>query len=308
MNLDWSNHRLVSFGDSFTFGDGIIPSEIFKKPFYAPYNAWDKKRLKVVYTELLKQRMGFKDSINFGLPANNNSYMYQQLYRFLKSDSYKNDPNVFVLINLTTPERASFPFFVNGKQHGITLVNPPSLINSSLANKQTYDAMFAITFDEIKVYRDNMFSILQIKDLLEKEKLPYYIFTSISYYDYKDAIKKSEELPIYEDNRLKDTYEIDGYRSLFDIYKNEINDFKHYEYKMDTVKNPVQLLGNIVSSSKLDTMSSVLGEYSSKFLRKKYTDVFCFECGHWNKLGHSYVADILKQRIEYQDYSYLGLN
>ena len=100
--MDVSNRTLYSFGDSFTYGDGLFPS---------PHRLSDKssipyinKRLKNSYTGLLERTMNFSGSVNYGIIANNNEYMLSQVYREINKPDFDADKSFF-LINLTDPAR-----------------------------------------------------------------------------------------------------------------------------------------------------------------------------------------------------------
>ena len=101
--MNFSEHTLVSFGDSFTFGEDTIPRPEFPEPV-------DKKLEKKYieecndnsYTQLLAENLGFKDSINFGLQGASNDRSMMLLESFLRSNPKK---KVFIVFNFTNPNR-----------------------------------------------------------------------------------------------------------------------------------------------------------------------------------------------------------
>ena len=101
--MNFSEYTLVSFGDSFTFGEDTIPKPDFGETV-------DKKLEKKYieecnnnsYTQFLAENLGFKDSINFGLLGASNDRSMMLLESFLRSNPKK---KVFIVFNFTDPNR-----------------------------------------------------------------------------------------------------------------------------------------------------------------------------------------------------------
>jgi hypothetical protein len=310
--IDWSNHTLVSFGDSFTFGDGIIPEQYQRDMNHPTYRPFDERRTRQVYTTLVANKLKFKNSINFGLPANNNMHMYEQLFRFVNSEQYKKDKNIFILLNLTSYERVSLPIYgptLKGfvEQKGISLFNPPSLSHLEILDEKSYHTVFELVFDNAKVYRDNALAILHIKQLLEQHRIPYYIFSAIGTVDLVDAITAIKNNKYeFEDHRLQEftLNNLDGYEQIYDIYVNEVRNFKHFHYFFN---NDKFVTGGVTLDIRNCGLAEAMGKFASLVNKVNYREYYCFEDGHWNPRGHTLAARMLSSLIELEDYSYLGL-
>ena len=101
--MDFSEYTLISFGDSFTFGQDIIPragdihhtgEENSKK--------WKLDCNEKSYTQVLCDKMGFKDNLNFGVPGGSNERSLNLLDSFLRQNPTL---KIFVLFNFTASAR-----------------------------------------------------------------------------------------------------------------------------------------------------------------------------------------------------------
>ena len=98
--MDFSEYTLVSFGDSFTFGEDTIPEpELLKRE---PIDTeLEQKYISEchsnTYTQFLAESLGFKDSINFGFLGASNDRSMMTLESFLRSNPKK---KVFIFILL----------------------------------------------------------------------------------------------------------------------------------------------------------------------------------------------------------------
>ena len=95
----FSEYTLVSFGDSFTFGEDTVPKpdfgEIVDKKLEKKYIEECNNNS---YTQFLAENLGFKDSINFGLLGASNDRSMMLLESFLRSNPKK---KVFIIFNFT---------------------------------------------------------------------------------------------------------------------------------------------------------------------------------------------------------------
>ena len=99
--MDYSDYTLVSFGDSFTFGQGTVDHY-----FDADYDSEEWRRLchSKSYTRFVSDQLNFKNIINFGLPGNTNNNIVFQIENFLRDNI---DKKIFILYNLTQQIRVS---------------------------------------------------------------------------------------------------------------------------------------------------------------------------------------------------------
>lgn len=97
--MDYSDYTLVSFGDSFTFGQGVIPH--YNNADY-DREYWKEQCHASSYTKFVGDKLNFKDVINLGIPGNSNTNIVFQIENYLR-----NNNKVFVLYNLTQQARTS---------------------------------------------------------------------------------------------------------------------------------------------------------------------------------------------------------
>lgn len=98
--MDYSDYTLVSFGDSFTFGQGVIPH--YNNADY-DREYWKEQCHASSYTKFVGDKLNFKDVINLGIPGNSNTNIVFQIENYLRNNNNK----VFVLYNLTQQARTS---------------------------------------------------------------------------------------------------------------------------------------------------------------------------------------------------------
>jgi|TARA_B110000438_G_scaffold59955_1_gene60137 hypothetical protein len=106
--MNFSEHTLISFGDSFTFGQDTVPSPGVFGKFPNSKNTIEQNRLwklecnKHSYTQFIADNLGFKNSINFGVLGGSNDRSIALLETFLRSNPTL---KVFVLFNFTASSR-----------------------------------------------------------------------------------------------------------------------------------------------------------------------------------------------------------
>ena len=93
--MNFSEYTLISFGDSFTFGQDTVPpydkSVKDIRPIQKQYKI-DCNNLS--YTKFISDSLGFKDSLNFGTLSASNERSLMHLETFLRNNPKK---KVFVL-------------------------------------------------------------------------------------------------------------------------------------------------------------------------------------------------------------------
>ena len=101
--MNFSEYTLVSFGDSFTFGQDTVPKyDNQSHGLPAIHKQWKKDCNVNSYTQVIADRMGFKDCLNFGVLAGSNERSLTLLESFLRTNP---DKKVFVLFNFTSASR-----------------------------------------------------------------------------------------------------------------------------------------------------------------------------------------------------------
>lgn len=117
MKINYSEYTLISFGDSFTFGQDAIDGEhinpIAIKTSSAHHRLkangldgviemWKSECNEKAYTQIIADAFGFKNNLNFGVPGSSNERSLNLLDSFLRQNPTL---KVFVLFNFTATSR-----------------------------------------------------------------------------------------------------------------------------------------------------------------------------------------------------------
>ena len=313
--MDVSNRTLYSFGDSFTYGDGLFPTEDFD--LSNKLNViYINKRLKNSYTGLLERTMRFARSVNYGIIANNNEYILSQVYREVNKPDFDPDKSFF-LINLTDPARWAARSF-NPNIYNLYNVHSLENLTFSGMNIENIQILATVLFDDYTNMMRYYNTLNAFKHLFNSVKVPYYMFSSINTID--DRINRYAE--------LKQTWNkieipevlfpnlVDDIPNILEQYEELVNSINHFETVRESIEpgpwpwdknqrfrggEDRKYMHNLVKVMDIYTAN----KYQSRNYYKKH---MILPCGHWNLQGHKLAAQIIKSLIERQDYKYLGLN
>lgn len=153
--MDYSDYTLVSFGDSFTFGQGVVPH--YNDADY-DREYWKEQCHANSYTKFISDELNFKDVINLGIPGNSNTNIVFQIENYLRSND-----KVFVLYNLTQQARTSVHLY-DPEYERFALENI-SINNFDKRQNQLDLKWFSKYFD---VYRNGAQLIHEYVDLLHR--------------------------------------------------------------------------------------------------------------------------------------------
>ncbi len=317
--MNFSEYTLVSFGDSFTFGQDIVESPIFssgKAKFMGQtvdgtqvHKLWKSECNKKSYTQVLCDRMGFKDNLNFGVPGGCNERSLLLVDSFLRQNP---DKKVFVLFNFTSSARFLNMFKLTDiSAYELGTITPHDTDNSSHMSR--YAGLTKESLQHYYTYFRNsmqeMYSHVKdrrmLSNLLSLYNVPYTTFDGINDMDYR----------ILRDNPLQYIHNDDGFLidTLYNNDENYVLEKAEYlnSYRKDLVDN-----SQSDSHIRLDYMNNLLPDssYRSKCLwdflwelgSQKYgrNDFYIAENGHaeaverhWSPEGHSEVAKLLEKFI-----------
>lgn len=197
--MDFSEYTLVSFGDSFTFGQGsTLNSDLIKikKELLAEGDRKTDPRsvFKTVsniksYTKFLEKLMNFKDSVNMGIPGSGNKRTYQLIKDFHRQNK-ESDNKFFYIINLSHASRdlimsrnivtdkfESYDFIFNNWEKDISRPKgkqfPQEIHDLKLKSfadiAKYYRNDYTVLSDYVSLYED-------IINFLELNSIPYVIF------------------------------------------------------------------------------------------------------------------------------------
>lgn len=322
---DWSDHILLSFGDSFTFGDGLLPHPTTKVDNMA-YSTDTKNR---AYTKILSDKMNFKGHLNFGIPGGSNANSVRMLVEFLQQNPELDRSKIFVLFGFTNIFRDTASYT---NENDAKLYRPftaaqmaDSLHKCSVNSSSKTDSykISSIVFHELKIIYEYLNQMRILKEIVESQNIKYLIFDIVNDFDYstiKDDPDYDHSLfhlhyPAEEDQvrKLNLKFESKIIRNSKELLKG--NGFKHrinikeitqqthtmFDGTIHEWSIPLfNLIGYMHSWAIIKYGFSSTGDnpYLKKYISK-------IDNAHWNEDGHKVAADIIKSWIDKQDYSYL---
>ena len=169
--MDFSEYTLVSFGDSFTFGQDIV-----QVPSLDSDNRFIKEKLykeecnDKAYTQVVADRLGFKDSINFGVQGGSNDRSLMLLESFLRNNPKK---KVFVLFNFTVTSRYIQFFKIDGEDK-YELVNISNGVYD--IDRKKYTGINKKSLAQNWTYFRN--TIQEVYNHIKQRRAVYYILSS----------------------------------------------------------------------------------------------------------------------------------
>ncbi len=301
--MNFSEYTLVSFGDSFTFGQDIVQepplnldSRFIKEKLYK------EECNNKAYTQVVADRLGFKDSINFGVLGSSNDRSTANLESFLRNNPKK---KVFVLFNFTNPGRYVQFFKVDGENEYDVIDMTPGWDGWKTDHNHDYTGINSKTISHNWTYFRN--TIQDVYNHIKQRRAVYYILSSYNVPHVTFDGLNDMDYRILRDNPLQyiSNRNRDGcYSSL--LY----NDDENYVFKeMDFLKAYYQELVDKspllthITIDKWNNRSCVNGYIINKGKKlhndEKYymSDNHGPDTGHWNSEGHIEVAKLIEKFI-----------
>jgi hypothetical protein len=297
--MNFSEYTLVSFGDSFTFGEDTVPKPDFGETV-------DKKLEKKYieecnnnsYTQFLAENLGFKDSINFGLLGASNDRSMMLLESFLRSNPKK---KVFIIFNFTNSLRYVQFLKVDGEKKYDIIDMAPTFEDWKTENRHPYTGINSKTVAQNWTFFRN--SIQDVYNHIKQRRAVYYILSSYNVpYITFDGIN-DVDARMLRDNPLQyiNKDKIDGCYGNF-LYNDDENyifkeqDFLNSYY--EELVNETPLLNHLTIKDMKQNVN--LLSYISSLGNSHNGDVdhYISNYGiHWNIDGHMEVAILLYKFI-----------
>jgi hypothetical protein len=297
--MNFSEYTLVSFGDSFTFGEDTVPKPDFGETV-------DKKLEKKYieecnnnsYTQFLAENLGFKDSINFGLLGASNDRSMMLLESFLRSNPKK---KVFIIFNFTNSLRYVQFLKVDGEKKYDIIDMAPTFEDWKTENRHPYTGINSKTVAQNWTFFRN--SIQDVYNHIKQRRAVYYILSSYNVpYITFDGIN-DVDARMLRDNPLQyiNKDKIDGCYGNF-LYNDDENyifkeqDFLNSYY--EELVNETPLLNHLTIKDMKQNVN--LLSYISSLGNSHNGDVdhYLSNYGiHWNIDGHMEVAILLYKFI-----------
>ena len=297
--MDFSEYTLVSFGDSFTFGQDTVPHYAHQwatfptdKDVSPEQKQWKKDCNEKSYTQVLVDKMGFKDSLNFGVPAGSNERSLMLLETFLRTNPTL---KIFVLFNFTSSSRylnilkldkapmydivemkpTAYEWIESGRYAGID--------KKSIANHYTY-------------FRNNVLEMYNhIKDrrslyyMLSAHNVPHVSFDVLNTMDY--LMLRDNPIQYIHDN---DVFGVDGMYSNDEYTLTKMDYFNSYYNEIDSDSTILSHIGIDDLGGARNILQYITWLATSKGYDNHY---YAQPEGHWNSEGHIEVAKLIEKYI-----------
>lgn len=321
--MDFSEYTLVSFGDSFCFGEGVTEEanlrKIEREHKHNDRKEARKKYRKVSnsksYTKFLEKILGFKSSINYGIPGSSNKRILNNLRTFTKE--HHND-KCFYVIGLSHCVRDLIMTKINHKTNNDKWEGYDFIYNSwnvtrkqkfgKLTRQDIYSMPHSSYMEMIQYYRNDFTVILDsimiyhaIVDHLKLLKAKYVIFDGINDLTY---LMKNQNIA----NRVIPHEWVSDMMADDDSinFKDTSEYIKAYDQELINMDNPYYLnyysmqkhykkyLGTNIQFDKNDVIRNMV-EYVKFYPEKTQSPISGDE--HWNKMGHRICAELLADWI-----------
>ena len=302
--MDFSEYTLISLGDSFTFGQDIIPDpkqrptetdRIFGK-------RWKDGCNKRSFTARITKSLGFKYSVNFGIMGGCNQNSIELLDTFLRRNP---DMKIFVLFNFTSSGRMSNYFKFTGKKtyqkHNIVpnhIVDPDRFKHFGITGEMVAD-YYTKWNNSIQEMHNHIVDRRSVLNLLTAYNVPYISFDIANDTDYL----------INRDNPLKYMgpdfqFNMDGH-FFDDLYDDDRYNFPEFDYVksyIDGVVNELPLLPNHITIRDMDGSRNLIEWMALKAISegRKKDHYYAKEKqggGHWTSQGHVRVTELMVKKI-----------
>ena len=288
--MDFSEYTLISFGDSFTFGQDTVPKYDTSGKDIRPA----RKQYKIdcnnlSYTKILVDNLGFKNSINFGVLGGSNDRSLSLLEPFLRQNPMM---KVFVLFNFTSSSRF-MNFFKEVDNNEYSLVDILPCITHLHKN---YEGLNSESINNYYTYwRNSVQEVYQhIKDrrmlyyMLSTHNTPHVSFDGINDMDYR--MIRDNPLNYVLNENIEGSYNDD------ENYVFKEMDFMWSYYNDLVDKSP--LLSHIeieYYGGKRNICHYLLAEAAKPSFNNP--DYFTGPSNHWNSEGHIEVAKLIEKYI-----------
>lgn len=330
--MNFSEKRLVSFGDSYTFGQACTLESDFSKILKDNYNKnvpieqqqalWKQLSNDGSYTEFVKRKLNFKSSINLGAPGAANKSIYDIMYNYCALNDTSND---FFIVSLTSPERESvYSRRIDTGKYSATTLNIATLEHAKKSkqyNVELHRDLPLNTAKEWMLHMNNDITVLSklihtidsIISLLEKNNIPYIIFDCINMFSSFKFIKKMDienEITtsffnlIFKDTATDFVYDSDiRLKNFYDDIVNEklptyLNHHTINKYFDNYPGTGIPIKKEVKESSMLSNLNNFVTSYGSEVLGN-IDDVLSPVPGdsHWSVKGHKFAAMVLSEWI-----------
>ena len=287
--MNFSEYTLISFGDSFTFGQDLVTQYSIDHEDLRPIQKQYKQNCNnLSYTKILADKLRFKDSLNFGVLGGSNERSITLLESFLRTNP---DKKVFVLFNFTSASRFMNIFKVDDKNHYDIVDLIPNLIsnvqwNKWLIGKERYTGIDAKSIIKHYTYWRN--SVQDVYSHIKDRRNLYYLLSSHNTPHVTFDIVNNTDALMLRDNPLKYIRNTNE-----DLILNEMDYFNSY-YNEILTASPLLCHMGIDDLGGQRNFQTYLNN-RAKFEHEDIDYYSAIHGGHWNSKGHIEVARLIEK-------------
>ena len=298
--MNFSEYTLISFGDSFTFGQDTVPGYKHQPHgLLEIHKQWKKDCNVNSYTQVIADRMGFKDNLNFGILGGSNERSLTLLESFLRTNP---DKKVFVLFNFTSASRLMNIFKVDNK-HQYQIVDLISNVEASeWISESKYTGINARSITQHYTYWRN--SVQDVYSHIRDRRNLYYLLSSYSTPHVTFDIINNTDALMLRDNPLEYILSNDGFGVKF-MYKDdadyvlkEMDFFKSYYNEILTNTPLLCHMGIDELEGRKNITEYLNSKAKFEYGDENYYSAIHEEGGHWNIKGHRHVGELIGDFIK----------
>ena len=315
--MDYSDYTLVSFGDSFTFGQGASSRD------YKSDRTYRNECNENSYTRFFKDALGFKDYINLGVMGASNETSYVLLSEFMRNNDTR---KCFFLINFTAPERHDYVQRVDDRKDEFAYhygtIRTDYIYNSELTqysqfrkhtgiyntNTRFWERYFMNVYTPENAFFKTIQLYYNIKLLLSDRKhLMFDLLNDTARKLDKESIKSAFITPNiadkfgYSQSVSDKGFTLDSNIDLFNKYLTDIKLNNNYLSYFELNEK-----GSIYQKMSNDTTVTHINAHINNLARVKklnYMSNLNDQDGHWNVDGYSQISEVLTNYIKNGEYN-----
>ncbi len=282
--MNFSEYTLISFGDSFTFGQDLVPQySIDHKDVRPAQKQWKEDCNKKSYTQVIADSMGFKDSLNFGVLAGSNERSMTLLESFLRTNP---DKKVFVLFNFTSASRFMNIFKVEGKKEYDIVDLLPNAEAREWLIEGRYTSIDAKSIIKHYTYWRN--SVQDVYSHIKDRRNLYYLLSSHNTPHVTFDVVNNTDYLMLRDNPLE-----------YILNTNEDLIVKEMDY-LTSYYNEILTASPLLCHMGIDDLDGHRNfvAYLNNRAKFEHGDPDFYQVidnGHWNSKGHTEVARLIEK-------------
>jgi hypothetical protein len=291
--MNFSEYTLVSFGDSFTFGDDTSPQPDLSIS-QDIHSQWKKECNENSYTQVLADSLGFKNSLNFGLLGGSTERSLTLIESFLRQNPTL---KIFVLFNFTSVHRFMNIFKLPDK---LKYCIEDLTIGHPWVWDGRYEGVTKKSINYHYTYWRN--SIQEVYLHVKERRMLYYMLSTHNVPHATFDIMNDIDYRMIRDNPIDYIDSNDGFGNNFLYNDDESYIFKEMDFLKSYHKELVDkspLLSHIGSDYLSDSRNIIY--YINRMAKDIHGDSEYYmskDNGHWNIEGHIEVAKLIEKFIK----------